>query len=509
MLADLEFVSNAADGYAVKPADLPSMRGQGAAQAVQVQMVNATGMSDAAAFESLKAGQARAVGVAVPDGGEEGEFRGFGIAAGLGGPAGAFAQVGELHLDAEGNPLPRTPSTKPSTQRPKLRVTNWWTGEYALAEPIEGLAAAGLAGAGAVRAEARHVAAEVRRAGPPARMKAREQVAAARQRAAELRARAKAARHRSIAERQPSLALIGVTASVLLVGGLAVAAIVAMGRSRSLPSLDGSPQVAALVDPEWLGPRLRERIATIRTTENTDRTVFVMDGVQPFHDPSSTRWVHRVVADAVDEGTTITSDSDTAARVRPLLARLNAGVEASISELDQILAEKKCSMLVVYTAKQGEPFLIYPAVPCVPTPPSPPDSPAPLAGTTLMVVNDHPSSGDVAVAERVESLRQHCASQGYEIVIPDPQVEAEIRVALATWRIGGDETSRRELEQQLAAHGIGGLLHITARPGSAAPADRTEWVVLQVPPGDLCDPHEDQTEEAQDMEELSQPVAEE
>jgi len=506
MLADLEFVSNASDPFAVRPAELPSMRGQGAPQAPHVQAVNATGMNEAEAV-AQPFGRAQVVaGVASPGEGE-GDLRGFGVAAGFG-ASGAFAQVGQFHLDADGNPIPKNVPSK----RPKLRITNWWTGEYALAEPIEGIAAAGgLGGAGALRAEARHVAAAAKRSSSTARLKAREQVAAARQRAAELRARAKAARHRSVAERQPSLALIGVTLSVLLAGGLAVAALFSFVRPRTPSATFTAPQVAAVADLAWLGPRLRDRIAAVEEAGGLGRGVFVMDAIHPHWDSATTRRAHDAVAGAMEVGTTIKSDSDTAARLRPLLPRIRSGAETSIGELDRILAEKECSMLVVYTANQGEPFMIYHPLAAVHAfdPPTVPEPPAPLAGTTLMVINDHPSSGDGAVAQRVESLRKHCEGQGYEIIIPEPQVEAEIRLALARWRIDGDEATRRALEQALAEHGLGGLLHITARPGGESPEDRTEWVVLQVPPGELCPDTADlDTDDADILEESAEESAE-
>jgi hypothetical protein len=120
----------ASDAFAVKPADLPSMRGVDAPMP-EVHVVNATGMSDAAAFDAVKAGKARAVAVEVPASEASPALEGWGIAAGFGGPAGSFAQIGSFKLDAAGNPLPIPPS-KPRAPRPRLKVTNWWTGEYRL-----------------------------------------------------------------------------------------------------------------------------------------------------------------------------------------------------------------------------------------------------------------------------------------------------------------------------------------------------------------------------------------
>lgn len=98
MLADLDVVRSAADPFAVRPIDLPSMRGG---------VVDPTPQADPMA-ESF--GGVMGAGVAA------------GVAAGPGGvDAARFAAVPP--------PLPRQDASA-TPKRPDIRVVNWWTGEH-------------------------------------------------------------------------------------------------------------------------------------------------------------------------------------------------------------------------------------------------------------------------------------------------------------------------------------------------------------------------------------------
>jgi serine/threonine protein kinase len=99
MLADLEVVRSAADPFAVRPIDLPSMRGG---------IVEPTPQPEPVAQSLGGIGAAGAVGAA---------------AAGVGAVAGGnFAAVPP--------PLPRQDGPASPKRRPDIRVVNWWTGEH-------------------------------------------------------------------------------------------------------------------------------------------------------------------------------------------------------------------------------------------------------------------------------------------------------------------------------------------------------------------------------------------
>lgn len=106
MLADLEVVRSAADPFAVRPIDLPSMRGGIVEPMPQPDPVAQTlgGMMGAAGAVG-----AAAAGVA-----------GVGGVGGMGG--GNFAAVPP--------PLPRQDAPASPKRRPDIRVVNWWTGEH-------------------------------------------------------------------------------------------------------------------------------------------------------------------------------------------------------------------------------------------------------------------------------------------------------------------------------------------------------------------------------------------
>ncbi len=122
MLADLEVVRRAADPFAVKPAELPSVRA-GADEADQSEQI-AAGPSDS---PSVYAGTWR-----FPNGGLAGVSVGIGAeSARLAKQAAAdadFAMRGAL------SPIPPAPPYAPApphaANRPRLRVTNWWSGRY-------------------------------------------------------------------------------------------------------------------------------------------------------------------------------------------------------------------------------------------------------------------------------------------------------------------------------------------------------------------------------------------
>jgi serine/threonine protein kinase len=150
MLADLEIMQRAADPFEVKPADLPSVRG---------------GQDELQAMPSETPVMIRAAASVVPA-----------LAAPL--PAMAATSVAATPIG--------TPSSKP-----RLRVTNWWSGRYETdTGPVVVPAEPGTAQAKAPEAVQKIIEQPVQAAAEVGRRSAVEQLASARQRAREARARA-------------------------------------------------------------------------------------------------------------------------------------------------------------------------------------------------------------------------------------------------------------------------------------------------------------------------------
>jgi serine/threonine protein kinase len=220
MLADLDHVAAAPDAFAVKPAELPSMRGADAAPAPEPQAPEVEVLAAARSPVPPKDPE--------PDTGrgEDVKVFGWGVKVGSGG-----VEVGSFG---------REPEAKPKRQRPRIRVTNWWTGAY----EVEGSGGRPLPDEAVMRADARALRDELRglrsqsdalrhkvhMGRMTARRAAREQIRQARARAKDMQRRARAHRHRSARTeaRQPS----GMMAFLALVMLLAFSAL-ALGLWRT------------------------------------------------------------------------------------------------------------------------------------------------------------------------------------------------------------------------------------------------------------------------------------
>ncbi len=118
MLADLEAVRQASDPFAVRPADLPSMK-----------------QGEPVTFESLPQDPIAAVGVG-PAAAAVG-MAGLG-AAGFAAPAAVAAGMGAMGAQAAaagagaafGSPVPPAAEEPRGRMRPRIRVAGWWTGKY-------------------------------------------------------------------------------------------------------------------------------------------------------------------------------------------------------------------------------------------------------------------------------------------------------------------------------------------------------------------------------------------
>lgn len=231
LLADLRVVAQASDPFSVKPGQLPSMGGDAPQQLDSAD--------DDRADDPNRDGAAWAAAANTPHVQP--------VAAAM--PAGA----GPTSVAAAGGVAAAAAAVKP--RRPKLKVTNWWTGAYEVED--DGLSAPSNEYTfGNVARESVHRRAEARR-------KAHEQVAAARARAEAMRKRVKEHRHarlRHPSERQPGL-FIGFL-SVLFLGGILTAAFLVKGyregasdQTASTATVTVSPaqnglRVLALIDSD-------------------------------------------------------------------------------------------------------------------------------------------------------------------------------------------------------------------------------------------------------------------
>ncbi len=214
MLADLRYVSNAGDPFSVKPAQLPSMGGASPTQFVVD-------------------------------------------------PAGV-AQV----VASAGSPKP--PAEEPAAPRggrPQLRVTNWWTGAYAVekagapgarqvgAQPFfQQEAKAFREQARAFREQTASLRHQVRARMMSPRRAAREQIKAARARAKEIRRRTRSHFHRRHVEHRPA-PVLGILAVAMILGGVFLVLPLSR-RSTSVTSSQGlvvAPYALPAPPPEAAG----------------------------------------------------------------------------------------------------------------------------------------------------------------------------------------------------------------------------------------------------------------
>ncbi len=241
MLADVSHLRAAADAFAVKPVDLPSMSG-GAAPAAEPPAAvewEPQGVTVASAGTPRPPADERSGGfLDATIGIERGQkVVGWGIAAGPGG-------VKVSRLGGE-------PAAAAVAARPALRVTNWWTGAYEVRDPGAAEETIG-AEARDFRDQARDfrhqtvaLQQEVRQHRMTARRAAREQIRQARTRAKEKRRRA-AAHRRTLPEHQPTGGLAFLVLAVLVGMAIVVGAIVRdrVGH-KSLEQLVGTSGVLA------------------------------------------------------------------------------------------------------------------------------------------------------------------------------------------------------------------------------------------------------------------------
>ncbi|MCI0365471.1 MAG: hypothetical protein L0219_16535 [Phycisphaerales bacterium] len=471
MLADLRHVMAASDAFAVKPADLPSMRGVDAPMP-EVHVVNATGMSNAAAFDAVKAGKAQAFAV-------EPALEGYGIAAGIG-TAGAFAQVGRFKLDAAGNPIPLPPSS-PRAPRPRLKVTNWWTGQYQLEQPLPGDAApanindearAFRKHAYAFRQQAHDLNRQARVGAMSARKAAREQIKAARQRAREIRGRALTHRHRVVrhARTSPWVVALGTLSLLVVVGLLALAFVVTTASSRldarvASSNRSARPLLLALDAPDLADPRLRQELE--RCIAEQRRRGY---DVVAQHDLDHTKLVALVRKWSQDK------DKDADAAIEDLLANQNAYGVLYVRPIEgRNRMIKDVESTIIHSEKPGAAQRRRPAAPAVPPAPAQP----------YLLINDHPTKADADVAARIEQILKSYRSAGWTIQTDD-DAEVQVRKYLPTGPVDPKIPLSPLFHSTLANAKFGGVFRIDAKPGDAPAHQRVYETLIEVDPSAEC-----------------------
>lgn len=397
MLVDLEAVAAASDPFAVKPADLPSMRGGGK----PADFVAET--------ESPQAQHA------------------------------AFAA---------GAPLPAAPAVASASGRPRLRVTNWWTGAYVAADDAPAHA----------RAVMPPNAPVVQHGGK--RRTAREQLVAARHRADEMRRRAMEHRQKVGLERQPSAWLV---ASV-------VGVVIAVTAAVVFPSMLFSRQVR-VVDANIVDGTVTVG-NSVRAGHASRPLVLVMD---PADAPTETEAVAGVVRSAEKQGYTVIVPHSGLAlhEVSKLLERWRTSRDQAVTEqVERILAEHDLYgfLQVRLTSTGAVPTYVRSSRPgaelrrgSMPLPI------APAPELPYLVINDHPSKSDPRVQLKIAQALAVYADRGWTVV-SDIDLEGAARAVMPAGTSFTELPAR--LEALLDQNSLGGLLHIIAPMGDGDTADR-------------------------------------
>lgn len=455
MLNDLRFVMDHKDAFAVKPADLPSMRGD----APLAPMAE-----DAATVVAV------AASAVPPKHVKEPAFTGFGIAAGVD-ETGAFGQVGALNLDDNGKPLPKDPPTTGS--KPRLTVTNWWTGEYRpeAADGGEMDSREFRRNAFAFRDQAEQISRQAQAGIISARKAAREQIKAARQRAKEMRTRAMARRHRVVPGARTSMSTIVIgTLSVLFLAGVLAMTFFSrsvnsgVAHSTASSSQHGRPVVLAIDSEVALTDSLRSRIKSI-AEDYRERGYTVIEGTDALVSsllPALREWKDNPNGQA-----------DIA--IEDFLAAQNAWgvVHVPVTKSKKSGRGILQETTFVYSTRPGaeQRRLI-----------SPDELPAPPAGgQPYLLINDHPAKADIAVAAEIERQLKAYRHRGWTLVTDD-DAEVKVRNVLPLGPIERGITLPNALHIALAEAGFGGIMRIDGKAGSEPPSQRVSLVRIDRDP---------------------------
>ncbi len=421
MLADLRHVAQSSDFFAVRPADLPSMAAAGDALAdfgVEEEPVEAT-----------------IAGSPVPP------------------------------------PLPRPAApaavAAAGAARPKLEVTNWWTGAYrvvdggAVAVGVD--APAGGHESAAARAQARalrHQSVDLRnqvRAGAiTARRAAREQVKMARRRAREIRAQSRAHRlgRRAVAERQPSFTLVAIGGAAILGVAVLVAGIVISNRAQTrvaaaAGATSGAPLLLLVDDADADSGRVQRAVQDVVDKYDDTYDVVIDD-----------RLVNGGFRELVSEWVRTRSRDDRRHR------EIDTALELSLQEHDLYgllvvggAFDPGMDGRFIPSSLDGAARRRYARVP-----------EAPPVDLPYLLVNDHPTKYDPGVEQQVRTLLDRYGEAGWTI-IENTELEALVRASLPPGRVDAGLPVPATLKPTLAHAKLGGVLYISGPSGDGAEGD--------------------------------------
>ncbi len=430
LLADLNIVLAARDPFTVRPVDLPSMGGA-AAQYTQ----------DAAEFDDDAAAVEDVVGACSPQPKNESSTddpwpKAYVFAAGLG-SKGPFAKAGKVDLDDDLNPV-----EKPTAPLPKLRVTNWWTGRYAVdfassAEPA-------VVGVASPKQAFEHARKTVRSSTQQARRAARLQVREARSRAQKMRKKAASRRTGAIAERQPSPWVILTTLVVL---GLFALLVVGLVRSTggSKASVARASTVPVPVDP---GP-----------------PVIVIDAVQYDRHDGLRQAADNVIQEYRDKGFDVVVRDDVA---QPIISEMYAQWKADPNGPSDDAIEDALELYnyygilhisqdsnrrgnfgiegsYVYSTRDGAAERRRPVPELHP----------------ILLINDHPDADEELIDLWIDNRLHEKRLDGYEFVASDVLAEATLHPYLELWKQDGANAVEDDLARELLDLGYSGVLYMT------------------------------------------------
>jgi hypothetical protein len=457
LLADLRFVMESADPYAVKPAMLPSMHGRDVVDAEPEQ-------------ESFE----------------------FAHVAKAGSP--------EPPREERNDQSPPTPSPEPAVaaaaapavadpqRRPMLEVTNWWTGAYRVKDAGSAAAVADPAPDQRAYAAYRHdvgqLRQQVRQGVMSTRKAAREQVKAARRRAHEMRHRARTHRHRSLAERQPSAALIVVSLlfiAIVIAAALPVGLLVMASTAKKAHHARAEAGIATIVDG-------------LAGLTNRGRPLLLVPSVSDRDDPEIRARLEELIAKHEQDGYDVIVDHELVdGGMRDLIEQWNETHDPAVDEqLEDALEDhdlygilhvteqlgggpvkERIAGKIVWSTRPGAELRRYAHAPPV------------LTDRPLILLNDHPTWHNPEIKQAVDRQVRKLERAGHTVVIDDER-EVLVRKAMPSGPYDPDQPLPEMLARVLDDAALGGVVWVYAEPGESDPAERLAIRVI-TPPARVLD----------------------